>query len=64
MNHYWFSKKIGRNDAYGHAANADDVGALNILARGHRVLACGVGLLEPSMKQEPVGSSDTNLLVG
>ena len=24
----------------GHAANADDVGALNILARGHRVLAC------------------------
>jgi len=48
----------------GHVANADDVGAINILARGHRVLACGVGLLEPSMKQEPVGSSDTNLLVG
>jgi len=25
----------------GHTANADDVGAINILARGHRVLACG-----------------------
>lgn len=24
----------------GHKANADDVGALNVLARGHRVLAC------------------------
>ena len=47
----------------GHAANADDVGALNILARGHRVLACGVGSSEPSMKQEPVGSSDTSPLV-
>ena len=49
---------------WGHAANADDVGAINILARGHRVLACGVGSLEPSMEQEPVGSSDTSLLVG
>ncbi len=48
----------------GHVANADDVGSLNILARGHRVLACGVDSLESSMKQEPVGSSDTNLLVG
>ncbi len=24
---------------YGHKANADDAGALNVLARGHRVLA-------------------------
>jgi len=48
----------------GHRANADDVGALNILARGHRVLACGVDSLESSMKQEPVGSSNTSLLVG
>ena len=48
----------------GHAANADDVGAINILARGHRVLACGVGSLKPSIKQEPVGSSDTSLFVG
>ena len=48
----------------GHTANADDVAAINILARGHRALACGVGSLEPSVKQEPVGSSDTSLLVG
>ena len=48
----------------GHKANADDVAAINILARGHRVLACGVDSLESSMKQEPVGSSDTSLLVG
>ena len=48
----------------GHTANADDVAAINILARGHRVLACGVGLPKPSTKQEPVESSDASLLVG
>jgi len=31
----------------GHTANADDVGAINILARGHRVLAVCVGVLIP-----------------
>ena len=38
----------------GHKAHADDACALSILARGHRVLACGVDSLESSMKQEPV----------
>ena len=33
--------------------NADRVAALNILARGHRVLACGDVPLGKSMKQEP-----------
>ena len=33
--------------------NADVVGAINILARGHRVLACGETALADSMKQEP-----------
>ncbi len=33
--------------------NADVVGAMNILARGHRVLACGETALADSMKQEP-----------
>lgn len=33
--------------------NADIVGAKNILARGHRVLACGETALADSMKQEP-----------
>ena len=47
----------------GHRAHADDVGALNILARGHRAIACGVDSLESSIKQEPVGSSNTSLLV-
>ena len=51
-------------ESCGHTANADDVAAINILARGHRVLACGVGLLKPSTKQEPVESSDASLLVG
>jgi putative transposase len=46
----------------GHSAHADVVGALNILARGHRVLACGgdVSRARParvgratSVKQEP-----------
>lgn len=37
----------------GYKANADFVGALNILARGHRVLACGETGLPDSKKQEP-----------
>ena len=43
----------------GYTENADLVGALNVLARGHRVLACGVETLVLTMKQEPLGSSDT-----
>ena len=48
--------------ACGHAEHADKVGAMNILARGHRVLACGenVSRAKPvkakraiSVKQEP-----------
>lgn len=45
----------------GHLAHADHVGAINILARGHRVAACGevvrhknaVGSCAASVKQEP-----------
>ena len=38
----------------GFEENADVVGAINILARGHRVLACGVSVrLGRSVKQEP-----------
>jgi putative transposase len=38
----------------GYANNADVVGAINILERGHRLLACGeTALLGRSMKQEP-----------
>lgn len=37
----------------GYEANADFVGAMNILARGHRVLACGETGLPDSVKQEP-----------
>jgi putative transposase len=43
----------------GYTEHADLVGALNILARGHRVIACGVETLVLTMKQEPLGSSDT-----
>ena len=43
----------------GYTENADLVGALNVLARGHRVIACGVKTLVLTMKQEPLGSSDT-----
>ena len=46
----------------GYQAHEGYVGALNILGRGHRVLACGVDSLESSEKQELVGSSDTRLL--
>ncbi|MCD8565041.1 MAG: transposase, partial [Burkholderiaceae bacterium] len=43
----------------GYTENADLVGALNVLARGHRVIACGVETMVLTMKQEPLGSSDT-----
>ena len=40
--------------ACGYEENADVVGAINILARGHRVLACGERVQSGrSMKQEP-----------
>ncbi len=40
--------------ACGHAAHADVVGAINILARGHRAAACGEPVQSGrSMKQEP-----------
>ena len=37
----------------GYENNADVVGAINVLERGHRLLACGEGALSASMKQEP-----------
>ncbi|WP_415912246.1 RNA-guided endonuclease InsQ/TnpB family protein [Neptuniibacter sp. QD37_11] len=40
----------------GKELNADDNAALNILAAGHAVLACGEPPLGSSMKQEPVQS--------
>ena len=33
--------------------NADHVGAINVLERGYRLLACGDAALSRSMKQEP-----------
>jgi putative transposase len=39
-----------------YSENADLVGALNVLARGHRVLACGEISSELSVKQEPVST--------
>lgn len=39
--------------ACGYENNADVVGAVNVLERGHRLLACGDGALSASMKQEP-----------
>lgn len=42
----------------GYTNNADHVGAINILAAGRAVLACGEGLqLDPSLKQEPTKAS-------
>lgn len=38
--------------------NADIVGAINVLARGHRVLACGEIGLPTSLKQELVGNCE------
>ena len=37
----------------GYENHADVVGAINVLERGHRLLACGDGALSASMKQEP-----------
>ena len=37
----------------GYENNADTIGAINVLARGHRVLACGEDALATSAKQEP-----------
>lgn len=42
----------------GYTENADVVGAINILARGHRVLACGEDTLVASVKQEPQRKSN------
>ena len=43
-----------RCQACGHAAHADHVGALNILAAGQAVSACGAGRAQaPALKQEP-----------
>ncbi len=41
----------------GYENNADVVGAINVLERGHRLLACGDGVLSSSMKQEPTEAS-------
>ena len=37
----------------GYENHADVVGAINVLERGHRLLACEEGALSASMKQEP-----------
>ena len=53
------SKENRRNQAQfacvacGYENHADVVGAINVLERGHRLLACGDGALSSSMKQEP-----------
>ena len=47
------SQKCFKCEACGYKNNADHVGAMNILARGHRVLACGEHALASSKKQEP-----------
>ncbi len=41
----------------GYENHADVVGAINVLERGHRLLACGDGVLSSSMKQEPTEAS-------
>jgi len=38
----------------GHQDNADRNAALNILAAGHAVIACGVGAIATTVKQEPL----------
>ena len=43
--------------ACGYAQHADLVGAINILAAGHAVSACGETALVASMKQEPLGAA-------
>jgi putative transposase len=48
--------------ACGYANHADHVGAMNILARGHRVAACGeVAHSGPSAKQEPTEATAREL---
>jgi len=42
----------------GYEENADINAAINILAAGHAVLACGEDALATSMKQEPLGTSN------
>jgi putative transposase len=42
----------------GFTENADIVGAINVLERGHRLLACGEIELSNSVKQEPVLNSE------
>ena len=45
----------------GFEENADLVGAINILARGHRVAACGeTARSGPSVKQEPTEAIQTS----
>ena len=41
----------------GYENHADVVGAINVLERGHRLLACGDGVLSSSIKQEPTKAS-------
>ena len=52
--------------ACGHSANADHNAALNILAAGQAVSACGAGKAQaPAMKQEPAyGASAKTLPIG
>jgi putative transposase len=52
--------------ACGHKANADHNAALNILAAGHAVSACGAGKAQaPALKQEPAyGASVRTLPIG
>ncbi|MDQ6995373.1 MAG: zinc ribbon domain-containing protein, partial [Mariprofundaceae bacterium] len=40
----------------GYQANADFNAAMNILAAGHAVLACGVDAVATTMKQEPLAA--------
>lgn len=48
----------------GYEENADVVGAINILARGHRVAACGEMVqLGRSVKQEPTEATTQLLCV-
>jgi putative transposase len=47
----------------GYEENADVVGAINILARGHRVAACGESMQsDHSVKQEPVEATHSSLM--
>jgi putative transposase len=48
----------------GHEAHADHNAALNILAAGHAVLACGAEVLASALKQEPAEASWSLLAPG